>query len=68
VSMKRVYLAIDAHARHCVLGSMNTRGKLLRTRTFVTGETELILHIQAIDARTPLQPETRPRTHKDAFC
>ena len=51
MSMKQVYLAIDAHARHCVLGSMNTRGEFLRTWTFLTGETELIRHIEAIDAR-----------------
>lgn len=54
MSMKRVYLAIDAHARHCVLGSMNSRGEFLETRTFVTGETELIRHIEAIDARTKI--------------
>ncbi len=51
MSMKRVYLAIDAHARHCVLGSMNSRGAFLRTWTFVTCETELIKHIEGIDAR-----------------
>jgi transposase len=54
MSMKRVYLAIDAHARHCVLGSMNTRGEFLGTRTFATCETELIRHIEAIDARTKI--------------
>ena len=51
MSMKRVYLAIDAHARHCVLGSMNSQGEFLGTQRFVTGETELIRHIEAIDAR-----------------
>ena len=51
MSMKRVYLAIDAHARHCVLGNMNSRGEFLRTWTFVTAETELIQHVKAIDAR-----------------
>lgn len=30
---------------------MNTRGEFLRTWTFVTCETELIKHIEAIDAR-----------------
>ena len=51
MSMTLVYVLIDAHAKHCVLGSMNSRGEFLRTWTFVTCEKELIRHVEAIDAR-----------------
>jgi uncharacterized phage-associated protein len=51
MSTKLVYLAIDSHARHCVLGCMNSRGEFLRTWSFVTCETQLIKHIEGIDAR-----------------
>lgn len=54
MSMKLVYLAIDAHARHCVLGSMNSRGEFLRTWTFVTCEKELIWHVEGLNACTKI--------------
>lgn len=50
MSMRKVYLAIDAHARHCVLGSMNSRGEFLQSWRFPTSEKELIHHVEAIDA------------------
>jgi transposase len=45
MSKRKVYLAIDAHARHCTLGSMDGRGKFQRSWTFKTSEKELIRHV-----------------------
>ena len=50
MSMKQVYLAIDAHARNCVLGSMNIRGEFLKSWRFPTCEKKLIEHVAAIKA------------------
>ena len=50
MSKKKVYLSIDAHARHCTLGAMDARGKFQRTWTFRTCESELIRHVKGIDA------------------
>lgn len=50
MSKKKVYMAIDAHARHCVQGCMNARGEFQRTWTFKTGERELISHVKEVDA------------------
>ena len=50
MSMKQVYLAIDAHARNCVLGSMNIRGEFLKSWRFPTCEKELIEHVEDINA------------------
>jgi len=58
--MKKVYLSIDAHARHCTLGSMSARGKFERTWTFATGESELIKHVDAIEGRKILAIEEGP--------
>jgi len=48
--MKRVYLAIDAHARNCVLGSMNPQGKFLGTERFRTTEADLITQVVKVKA------------------
>lgn len=50
MSKKKVYLALDAHARNCVLGSMSARGEFQRSWTFKTCEGELIRHVRNIDA------------------
>lgn len=46
-----VYLALDAHARHCVLGGMDTNGKYLLERRFPTSESELIRNVVQVDSR-----------------
>lgn len=48
--MKKVYLAIDAHARHCVLGSMNSQGKFLENVRFRTTEADLITQVVKVKA------------------
>ncbi len=50
MSKKQVYMAIDAHARHCVLGVMNCRGNFLYSNRFTTCETELIKNVKDVDA------------------
>ena len=50
MSMKQVYLAIDAHARNSVLGSMNNRGEFLKSWRFPTCEKKLIEHVAAVKA------------------
>ncbi len=54
MSKKKVYLAIDAHARNCVLGSMSARGEFDRTWRFPTSEQGLISHVDGIEAGTKL--------------
>lgn len=49
--MKKAYLAIDAHARHCVLGSMNSQGKFLGDVRFPTTEADLITQVVKIKAK-----------------
>ena len=51
MSKKKVYLAIDAHARHCTLGSMDAHGRFQRSWTFKTSEKELIRHVRAFDGQ-----------------
>ena len=51
---KLVYLALDAHVSHCVLGGMDMRGKLLFCDRFPTSESALICHIAAVKARRRL--------------
>lgn len=58
--MKKVYLAIDAHARHCTLGKMDARGKFERSWTFPTSEKELIKHVESIEAKKILAIEEGP--------
>jgi len=50
MSKRKVYLSIDAHARHCVLGVMSCTGTFLYSSRFVTCEKELIKNIKSVDA------------------
>jgi len=45
---KKVYLTIDAHARHCVIGVMNSQGEFLYSHRFDTCETELIKNVEDV--------------------
>ena len=50
--MKKVaYLAIDVHARHCVLGHMDFDGTFVGNRTFYTSEQNIIEALKAIKAK-----------------
>lgn len=46
--MKEAYMAIDAHARRCVLGVMDESGRYLDDWQFPTTESELIRHVAAV--------------------
>jgi hypothetical protein len=46
--MKEAYMAIDAHARRCVLGVMDESGRSLDDWQFPTTESELIRHVVAV--------------------
>jgi transposase len=49
--MKKIaYLAIDVHARHCVLGQMDSHGIFLGNKTFATSEQNIIEVLKAIKA------------------
>ena len=48
---RKIYLAVDAHARRCVLGHMNSRGQYLGDCQFPTEESELIRHVVRIEAQ-----------------
>jgi len=50
MSQRKVYLSIDAHARHCVLGVMSCTGTFLYSSRFDTCEKELIKNIKSVDA------------------
>ena len=50
MSKRKAYMAIDAHARHCVLGWMTAVGEFQRSWTFRTSEEELIRHVEQVDA------------------
>jgi hypothetical protein len=50
MSKRKVYLLIDAHARHCVLGVMSCTGIFLYSGRFATCEKELIKNIKSVDA------------------
>lgn len=52
--MSTVYLALDVHARHCVLGQMNDQGVMLNVVQFPTTEAELMRHVRAIQASRKL--------------
>ena len=52
--MKKIYLAIDAHARNCVLGSMDAQGKFLDDIRFRTTEADLISQVVKIKANEKL--------------
>jgi transposase len=46
-----IYLALDVHARHCVLGRMDSRGRFLGEERFPTSEGQLIAHIVNVQSR-----------------
>jgi hypothetical protein len=48
--MKETYMAIDAHARRCVLGVMDESGRYLGDWQFPTTESELVRHVAAVKA------------------
>jgi hypothetical protein len=50
--MKEAYMAIDAHARHCVLAVMDETGQVCGDWRFATTEAELIRHVDAVNAPT----------------
>lgn len=50
MSMKKAYLAIDAHASNSVLGCMNSKGAFLRHWRFPTSEQHFIGHIKQLKA------------------
>lgn len=50
--MKKIaYLAIDVHARHCVLGHMDCNGTFIGNKTFPTSEQHIIEALKAIKAK-----------------
>ena len=52
---KLVYLALDAHVSHCVLGGMDMRGKLLFCDRFRTSDSALIRHVKARQLKSEVQ-------------
>lgn len=64
MSRKKVYMAIDAHARNCTLGCMSAGGEFQRSWTFKTSEKELVRHIEGVEAgRKLLAIEEGPLTY-----
>ena len=49
--MRLVSLGLDAQARHCVLGQINSQGKYLGEVQFATSESELIRHVVRIEGK-----------------
>ncbi len=50
--MKKIaYLAIDVHARHCVLGRMDFNGTFIGNKTFATSEQNIIEALKAVKAK-----------------
>jgi transposase len=50
--MKKIaYLAIDVHARHCVLGHMDSKGKFIGNKTFPTSEKNITEALKAVKAK-----------------
>jgi transposase len=48
---KIAYLAIDVHARHCVLGHMDCNGTFMGNKTFPTSEQHIIEAIKGVKAK-----------------
>ena len=48
---KIAYLAMDVHARNCVLGDMDGNGKFRGNRSFITCENNIINALNAIEAK-----------------
>jgi transposase len=49
---KIAYLAMDVHARNCVLGDMDGNGTFRGNRSFITGENNIIDTLKAVKAKT----------------
>jgi transposase len=50
--MKKIaYLAIDVHARHCVLGRMDFDGTFVGNKTFTTSEQNIVEALKAVKAK-----------------
>lgn len=59
-----VYLAIDLHAHHSVLGAMDAKGNRLGDARFPTSERDLVHYVSGIKARRKhLVIEESPMTH-----
>jgi transposase len=59
-----VYLAIDLHAHHSVLGAVDAKGIRLGDARFPTSERDLVHHVSSIKARRKhLVIEESPMTH-----
>jgi len=48
---KIAYLAMDVHAKHCVLGDMDFKGNFKGTQTFPTSEQNMMKALKAVKAR-----------------
>jgi transposase len=48
---KIAYLAMDVHARNCVLGDMDGNGKFRGNRSFITCESNIIKTLKAVKAK-----------------
>ncbi|MFO7869817.1 MAG: hypothetical protein R6V03_00080 [Kiritimatiellia bacterium] len=44
-------MAIDAHARNCVLGNMNAGGDFQHSWRFKTSEKELVRHVKGVEGQ-----------------
>jgi transposase len=49
-----MYLSLDLHARHCVLGQMDSRGHYLGEERFSTSAAQLIEHVAQVEAHRKL--------------
>ena len=50
--MKKIaYLGIDVHARHCVLGHMDSNGNFIGNKTFTTSEQNIVKALKAVKAK-----------------
>ena len=59
-----IYLSLDVHARHCVLGQMDSRGRYLGDERFATGASQIIQHVVKVEARRKLLSlEEGPMAH-----
>ncbi|MES2568506.1 MAG: hypothetical protein V4710_00450 [Verrucomicrobiota bacterium] len=45
-----IFLSLDVHARHCVLGRMDSKGHYLGEERFKTSESELIRHVARVES------------------
>ena len=54
MSKSKAYIALDAHARNCVLGWRNGRGEFQGFERFETSEKELVEHVGQVPADTKI--------------